>query len=347
MPSQTGQIAAPPDDTARPEPLLRVRGLCKYFPIHGKGLLQRVVGTVRAVDDVSFDLPPGEMLGLVGESGSGKTTLARTILRAIDPTAGEVWFRSNGRPVNLAALPPKRLKPLRTQMQMIFQDPFSSLNPRMTVGDIVGEPLVVHRLARGSELKRRVDDMLARVGLKPEHAGRYPHAFSGGQRQRIGIARALILEPSLVIADEPVSALDVSVQAQVINLLGELKEEFQLTCIFVAHDLSVVKHICDRVAVMYAGKIVEVAPSDELFDAPKHPYTRALISAVPYPDPDRPMQFALAGEIADPANLPPGCSFHPRCTECVKPCKATRPELIGLTQYRQIACHLYTQDRSV
>jgi oligopeptide/dipeptide ABC transporter ATP-binding protein len=232
-------------------------------------------------------------------------------------------------------------------MQMIFQDPFSSLNPRMTVGDIVGEPLVVHRLARGRDLKDRVSRMLVRVGLAPEHAVRYPHAFSGGQRQRIGIARALILEPSLVIADEPVSALDVSVQAQVINLLAELKDEFQLTCVFVAHDLSVVRHICDRVAVMYAGKLVETGPADALFDDPKHPYTRALISAVPYPDPDRPMQFSLSGEVADPANLPPGCSFHPRCKERIEGCDTIRPELTDVAPDRRVACRLYEADRSV
>jgi len=334
-----------PDDMVGTTPevdegLLRVRGLRKYFPIHGKGLVQRVVGMVKAVDGVSFELRAGEVLGLVGESGSGKTTVARSILRAIEPTDGEVWFRVDGRMVDLARLRDKQLKPLRTRMQMIFQDPFSSLNPRMTVGDIVGEPLVVHRLARGQELKDRVAEMLVRVGLKPEHAIRYPHAFSGGQRQRIGIARALILHPSLVIADEPVSALDVSVQAQVINLLGELKDEFQLTCLFVAHDLSVVQHICDRVAVMYAGKLVEVAPAEAIFDDPKHRYTRALISAVPYPDPDRPVTFVLGGEVADPADLPDGCSFHPRCPECFAPCKDQTPELTTIEPGRQAACHL-------
>ena len=324
-------------------PLLQVRDLCKYFPVHSKGFLQRVVGTIKAVDGVSFDLMPGEMVGLVGESGSGKTTTARVILRALDPTAGEVRFRADGRVVDLARLPNKHLKPLRTQMQMIFQDPFSSLNPRMTVGDIVGEPLVVHRLAKGRELKDRVTETLRRVGLAAEHAIRYPHAFSGGQRQRIGIARALILQPSLVVADEPVSALDVSVQAQVINLLGELKEEFHLTCLLIAHDLSVVRHICDRVAVMYAGKIVETAPSDVLFADPKHPYTRALISAIPYPDPDRPMRFALAGEVADPGNLPTGCAFHPRCPDCFAPCSVKTPELEVLPSDRSVACHLHDQ----
>jgi len=326
--------------------LLRVRHLRKHFPVHGKGFLQRVVGTVKAVDDVSFDLQPGEVLGLVGESGSGKTTVARSILRAIRPTAGEVWFRTDGRLVDLVRLPAKQLKPLRTQMQMIFQDPFSSLNPRMTVGDIVGEPLVVHGAARGKALKGRMTEMLVKVGLAPEHAIRYPHAFSGGQRQRIGIARALILHPSLVVADEPVSALDVSVQAQVINLLGQLKDEFQLTCLFVAHDLSVVKHISDRVAVMYAGKLVEVAPAAAIFDDPKHPYTRALMSAVPHPDPDRQMAFQLAGEVADPGNLPPGCSFHPRCDRCIAPCNVRVPELMPLGPNRQVACHLYDRESS-
>jgi oligopeptide/dipeptide ABC transporter ATP-binding protein len=226
-------------------------------------------------------------------------------------------------------------------MQMIFQDPFSSLNPRMTVGDIVGEPLVVHRMARRKEIKARVHDMLSRVGLKPEHAIRYPHAFSGGQRQRIGIARALVMRPSLVIADEPVSALDVSVQAQVINLLARLKEEFNLTCLFVAHDLSVVRHICDRVAVMYAGRIVELADAHSIFEDPQHPYTRALVSAIPYPDPDRAMNFALAGEVADPARLPPGCSFHPRCPNRHGPCDELRPALRDLGDARFTACHLY------
>jgi len=325
-------------------PLLRVEGLSKHFPVYSQGFFKRQIGVVKAADDLHFDLMPGEALGLVGESGSGKTTAGRTILRALEPTAGRAMLTVDGRTVDLATLPARDLKPLRTKMQMIFQDPFSSLNPRMTVGDIVGEPLVIHRLARGRELKDRVAEMLRKVGLKPEHRTRYPHAFSGGQRQRIGIARALIMRPSFVVADEAVSALDVSVQAQVINLLQDLQEELHLTYIFIAHDLSVVKHICDRVAVMYAGKIVELAPTDELFEAPKHPYTRALLSAVPDPNPDHRMSFDLSGEVADPSDLPSGCSFHPRCAKCFAPCSRIEPQLQPLDETRQVACHLYTDD---
>ncbi len=322
-------------------PLLRVTGLTKHFPIMGNGFRRRQVGVVRAVDGVSFELMRGETLGLVGESGCGKTTTGRSILRAINPTAGEVLFSDRGSQVDLAALDARALKPLRTQMQMIFQDPFSSLNPRMTVGDIVGEPLVIHGLAKRRERRERVAEMLVRVGLKGEHANRYPHAFSGGQRQRIGIARALILNPSLVVCDEAVSALDVSVQAQVINLLEDLQGEFGLTYIFIAHDLSVVKHICDRIAVMYAGKIVELAPSEELFADPHHPYTKALLSAVPQPDPDIAMNFDLQGEVADPGNLPPGCSFHPRCPRRFTPCDHDIPPLTAVAQARRVACHLF------
>lgn len=329
-------------DSQAPEPLLRVRHLCKHFPVYSKGFLRKPLGAVKAVDDVSFDLQAGETLGIVGESGSGKTTCARSILRALNPTRGEVLFRRpSGQICDLAKLSEHELKPLRQEMQMIFQDPFSSLNPRMTVGDIVAEPLVIHKIAKGRELIDRVEFALTRVGLKPEHRQRYPHAFSGGQRQRIGIARALILQPSLVVADESVSALDVSVQAQVINLLADLQEEFNLTYIFVAHDLSVVRHICDRVAVMYGGKIVELAATDELFEDPKHPYTRALLSAVPHPDPDVPMEFGISGEVADPGNLPSGCSFHPRCGQRFEPCDSLVPEGIETPDGRCVACHLY------
>ncbi len=340
----TAQDTPVPAPAAEAGPLLSVRGLTKHFPIYGKGFFQRRVGEVRAVDGVSFDVPEGTMLGLVGESGSGKTTTARTILRALEPTAGQVLFRTDSGVVDLAALPSRDLKPLRTRMQMIFQDPFSSLNPRMTVGNIVGEALAVHKIARGTGRKDRVADMLVKVGLKPEHAIRYPHAFSGGQRQRIGIARALIVKPALVIADEPVSALDVSVQAQIINLLDQLKAEMNLTCLFVAHDLSVVKHICDRVAVMYAGKIVEMASAGDIFDDPLHPYTRALISAVPHPDPDVKMDFTLGGEVADPADLPAGCSFNPRCDKCFASCTSRRPELQNVGSDRLVACHLYDRE---
>ncbi len=328
--------------TTAETPLLQVRNLCKHFPIMSKGFARKPIGAVKAVDDVNFDLMRGETLGIVGESGSGKTTCARTILRALTPTSGQALFNVDGKTVDLAQISEKDLKPLRQKMQMVFQDPFSSLNPRMTVGDIVGEPLVIHKLARGQELTDRVDAMLLKVGLRPEHRQRYPHAFSGGQRQRIGIARALIMQPALVVADEAVSALDVSVQAQVINLLADLQEEFDLTYIFVAHDLSVVRHICDRVAVMYAGKIVELAESEELFENPRHPYTQALLSAVPSIDPDVKMNFDIGGEVADAGNLPPGCSFHPRCPHRFEPCDKLVPQLQPVADSTtRTACHLY------
>ncbi|WPJ95367.1 oligopeptide/dipeptide ABC transporter ATP-binding protein [Coraliomargarita algicola] len=326
------------------QPLLQVRNLCKYFPVYSQGFVRKEISKIKAVDQVSFDLMPGETLGLVGESGSGKTTCARSILRALRPTSGEVIMNlPDGRRLDLAQLSNKALKPLRQQMQMIFQDPYASLNPRMTVGDIVAEPMKIHGLAKGSELDDRVERILGKVGLKPEHRHRYPHAFSGGQRQRVGIARALIMNPSLVVADEAVSALDVSVQAQVINLLGDLQEEFGLTYIFVAHDLSVVRHLCDKVAVMYAGRIVEMASSAALFEDPKHPYTRSLLSAVPYPDPDITMEFELGGEVADAGNLPSGCSFHPRCKDCFEPCDQRTPQLETMPDGAQVACHLCSQ----
>ncbi|HWA88282.1 MAG TPA: oligopeptide/dipeptide ABC transporter ATP-binding protein [Opitutus sp.] len=324
-------------------PLLSVRGLTKHFPIRSRGFMRRVTGTVHAVDDVSFDLQPGETLGLVGESGSGKTTTARCILRAFAPTSGQILFRPpDGEAVDLASLPEPALESLRPHLQMVFQDPFSSLNPRMTVGQIVGEPLVVHGLARGAELDGRVADILEKVGLKPGYRTRYPHAFSGGQRQRIGIARALIMRPSLVVADEAVSALDVSVQAQILNLLKDLQAEFKLTYLFVAHNLDVVRHFCDRVAVMYAGRIIELAPTAQLFAAPQHPYTQALLAAVPWPDPDVPMKLEVPGEIADPSRLPPGCAFHPRCGSCFDLCQLRRPALSAVPESsnRFAACHL-------
>lgn len=327
----------PPSSSA----LLSVRGLCKYFPIYSKGYIKKKIGDVKAADQITFDLRPGETLGLVGESGCGKTTTGRAILRALTPTAGQVLFRTQGtETVDLATLAEADLKPLRTRMQMIFQDPFSSLNPRMTVGDIVAEPLVIHRMGGPEEREQRVLDMLQKVGMKPEHRTRYPHAFSGGQRQRIGIARALIMNPSLVVCDEAVSALDVSVQAQVINLLQDLQQELGLTYIFIAHDLSVVRHICDRIAVMYAGRIVELADTAALFKDPQHPYTRALLSAVPNPDPDQPMNTNLSGEVADPGNLPSGCAFHPRCPQRFEPCDTKCPALANLPDGRSAACHL-------
>ena len=280
-------------------PLLSVRRLCKYFPVLGGGIRRQVTGMIHAVEDLSFDLAPGESLGLVGESGCGKTTTARCILRAIEPTAGDVMLRQpDGAIVNLATLTSRELKPVRRHAQMVFQDPFSSLNPRMTVRDIVGEPLVIHRMARGAELDDRVSDVLARVGLKPEHRARYPHAFSGGQRQRIGIARALIMRPSLIICDEATSALDVSVQAQVLDLLKELQRDFRLTYLFVAHNLEVVRGFCDRVAVMRKGRVVELAETAAIFFAPRHPYTKILLSAVPSPDPDVRMNFDVGEELA-------------------------------------------------
>jgi oligopeptide/dipeptide ABC transporter ATP-binding protein len=324
------------------KPLLSVRKLCKFFPVVSKGFWRKKIGSVKAANEVSFDLMPGKTLSLVGESGCGKTTTVRTLLRALQPTAGEAIFRTrSGQEVDLAALTSKEMKPLRTEMQMIFQDPFSSLNPRMTVENIIGEPLKIHRLAGRNERRERVAEILRKVGLNAEHMKRYPHEFSGGQRQRIGIARALIMQPSLVVCDEAVSALDVSVQAQVINLLADLQGEFDLTYIFVAHDLSVVQHISDQVAVMYAGRIVEMADTDRIFNDPRHPYTKALMSAVPYPDPDQTMNFELTGEVADPANLPPGCSFHPRCSECFDRCLKDRPELISQEDGIQVACHAY------
>lgn len=280
-------------------PLLSVRGLSKHFPVYGRGFRRKVVGVIKAVDNVSFDLAPGESLGLVGESGSGKTTTARSILRAIAPTAGEVRFRlPDGRTVDLAQLTDRELKPVRQHAQMVFQDPFSSLNPRMNVRDIVGEPLVIHGLATGADLDDRVSEVLARVGLQPEHRSRYPHAFSGGQRQRIGIARALIMRPSLIVCDEATSALDVSVQAQVLDLLKELQREFRLTYLFVAHNLDVVRNFCDRVAVMRKGRIVELAATGQIFSAPQHAYTKILLSAVPSPDPDVVMNFNVGEELA-------------------------------------------------
>jgi peptide/nickel transport system ATP-binding protein len=319
--------------------LLDVRGLKKHFPIR-RGLLQKVVGHVKAVDDVTFFLQRGETLSLVGESGCGKTTTARCILRAIRPTAGKILLSDNGQMLDVATVPKHRLRSLRRQMQMIFQDPFSSLNPRMTLLDIVGEPLLVHDVGTPQERTDRVVELLRLVGLRPEYMRRYPHAFSGGQRQRIGIARALALNPRLVVADEPVSALDVSVQAQILNLLLELQERLGLTYLFVAHDLSVVKHISERVAVMYVGRIVETAPTEELFASPKHPYTEALLSAVPKPDPRlRSERIVLQGEVADPANTPPGCHFHPRCPYAQPVCREKTPEQEEIAPGHFVRCH--------
>jgi peptide/nickel transport system ATP-binding protein len=307
--------------------LLDVRGLKKHFPIQA-GVFRRVIGHVKAVDDVSFAIKRGETLGLVGESGCGKTTTGRTILRAVDPTAGEVLYHTEDGVVDIAQLEKQQLRQVRRNIQMIFQDPYSSLDPRQNVRDIVGEPLVCNSVARGKSLESRVSELMAAVGLRPEHMVRYPHAFSGGQRQRIGIARALALNPDLIVCDEPVSALDVSIQAQTLNLLQDLQQQFGLTYLFISHDLSVVEHISDRVAVMYVGKLVELAAAEDLFREPKHPYTEALLSALPKPHPKyRESTQLLSGEVADPANPPSGCYFHPRCPYAQDVCRSDHPPL--------------------
>ena len=319
--------------------LLEVNNLRMYFPIQ-KGLLRRTTGYVKAVDGVSLSIKKGETLGLVGESGCGKTTTGRCIMRVYKPTEGEIIFHDDGEAVNLNLLARQELKAIRRNMQMIFQDPFSSLNPRMTVLELVGEPLLAHGLARGQELEDRVAEMVNAVGLKVEHLPRYPHSFSGGQRQRIGIARALVQRPKLVVCDEPVSALDVSIQSQVVNLLQDLQTELELTYLFVAHDMSVVRQVSNRIAVMYVGKLVEVAESEELLRNPKHPYSETLLSAVPRPNPHHAMQrLSLEGEPADPANAPPGCVFHPRCRYMEDICQTEVPTLTELTPGHHVACH--------
>jgi peptide/nickel transport system ATP-binding protein len=325
-------------------PLLDVRGLRKYFPV-AKGFLRRVTGQVRAVDDVSFTVNEGETLGLVGESGCGKTTVSRCILRAIDPTGGQVLYRTrDDRVVDLAPMSRQELAPFRKEIQMIFQDPFGSLNPRMTLLDNVGEPLLVNGVHSRKERTERVVELLRVVGLRPEFMHRFPHAFSGGQRQRIGIARALATNPRLVVADEPVSALDVSVQAQVLNLLLELQRMFRLTFLFVAHDLSVVRHIADRVAVMYVGQLVELAPTAVVFERPYHPYTAALMRAVPVPDPRvRNDDGILGGEVPSPAAPPAGCYFNPRCRFAEDRCRQEAPALREIVPGRFARCHFAGQ----
>jgi oligopeptide transport system ATP-binding protein len=319
-------------------PLLEARHLVKHFPIKSGVLIDREVARVQAVDDVSFILHKGETLGLVGESGCGKSTLCRTLLRLIEPTSGSIRFEGR----EIAQISQSELRPLRREMQMIFQDPFASLNPRKRVGQIVGDPMKLHGLAEGAELRKRVQELLVRVGLSSEHYNRFPHEFSGGQRQRIGVARALALHPKLIIADEPVSALDVSIQAQIINLLEDLQEEFGLTYIFVAHDLGVVRHVSDRIAVMYLGKVVELAPADQLYVNPVHPYTTALLSAIPIPDPRENAArepLVLEGDVPSPINPPPACRFHTRCPWATEICSVTEPPLADYGRGRIAACH--------
>ncbi|MDR1902865.1 MAG: ATP-binding cassette domain-containing protein [Treponema sp.] len=330
------------DSKPKEKTILDIRGVKMHFPIT-KGFFNRQVGSVKAVDDISFSLYEGETLGLVGESGCGKTTLGRCVLRVYRPTAGSIIYQNaDGTTADLAAISDKELKPFRREIRMIFQDPQSSLNPRLTILDIIGEPLLVNKIASGSELEDRVAVLLRRVGLRSEYLRRYPHAFSGGERQRIGIARALALNPRLVVADEAVSALDVSVQAQTLNLLQDLQKDFSLTYLFVAHNLSVVQHVCGRVAVMYVGRLMELADTHELYFNPKHPYTEALMSAVPKPDPrlrHRTERIRLEGEVADPANPPPGCHFHPRCKYVRDRCRTEVPAIRDLGGGHLCACH--------
>ncbi|HWR43541.1 dipeptide ABC transporter ATP-binding protein [Sporomusa sp.] len=315
--------------------LLEVRNLKKYFPVRG-GIFGKITGQIRAVDDVSFAIRSGETLGLVGESGCGKSTTGLLVLRLIEPTAGEVMFEG----LDVAKLNKTELKNFRRQAQIVFQDPYASLNPRMAVGDIIGEPLMLHQLAAGPDRTKRVEKLLSLVGLGRQHAGRYPHEFSGGQRQRIGIARALAVNPKLVVCDEPVSALDVSIQSQILNLLVELQQEMGLTYLFIAHGLNVIKHISDRIGVMYLGKMVELAEGGELIANPLHPYTRTLLSAIPLPQPGiKRNRIILQGDVPSPANPPPGCRFHTRCPECQAICSQEEPVFREING-RFVACHL-------
>jgi oligopeptide/dipeptide ABC transporter ATP-binding protein len=333
----TAPRSAPPGSApGAPPPLLSVRGLVKHFPVR-KGLLQRTVGLVHAVDGISFDIAAGETLGLVGESGCGKSTAGKAILKLIEPTAGEI--RINGERID--ALSRHQMRPYRRQLQVVFQDPYSSLNPRLRVRDIIAEPLVNYGVSGGNKLRDRVADLALRVGLREDALDRFPHEFSGGQRQRIGIARALALRPQLIVCDEPVSALDVSVQAQVINLLGDLQQEFGLSYLFVAHDLAVVEHISHRIAVMYLGRIVEIAAKTDLFARPQHPYTESLLSAVPVPDPQAVRhRIILKGDVPSPIDPPSGCRFHTRCPYAIARCAEEEPEMREVFPGHHVACHL-------
>jgi oligopeptide/dipeptide ABC transporter ATP-binding protein len=316
--------------------LLEVKGLKVYYPI-SSGLLNKTIGYVKAVDDVSFSVKEGETLGIVGESGCGKSTTGRAVLHLTKPTEGDVIFQGQ----NLSSLRGQGLRKIRRDMQIVFQDPYASLNPRMTIGSILEEPLKIHGLAAGTEIKRRVKELLDIVGLSEHHYSRYPHEFSGGQRQRIGIARALITKPKLIVADEPVSALDVSIQSQILNLMKDLQEQFKLTYMFISHDLSVVRHISDRVGVMYLGALVELAPKHMLYDNPLHPYTQALLSAIPHPNPRESRErIILSGDVPSPANPPTGCAFHTRCRFTMEKCKTERPVLKMISPDHWAACHL-------
>ncbi len=337
MSTAVGQQTAKQSDV-----LMEVRNLKKHFPISGGGIISRTIGHVKAVDGVSFSIRRGETMGLVGESGCGKTTMGKVILRLQEATDGQVIFEGK----NVFDLNREEMRKTRREMQIIFQDPYASLNPRMTVGEIIGEPLEIHGVARGAEKSKRVQQLLDVVGLASFHARRYPHEFSGGQRQRIGIARALALNPKLIVCDEPVSALDVSIQSQVLNLLEDLQKEFNLTYLFIAHGLSVVKHVSDRVGVMYLGKMMEISPAAELYSNPLHPYTEALMSAIPIPDPTiRRERIVLEGDVPSPVNPPKGCRFHTRCryqSQVGEKCKTEEPPLVNLGNDHWVACHLRT-----